>query len=449
MVQKRMERKARAAELLRLNSEGLLSEVVGFETDEVAECAYGATVHTLSGATYLDFTGGIAVHACGHCHPDVVRAIAEQAGRVLHVSDTMRNGPQLELANWMRQVFEAAMPGEPWCFLLMNSGSESIDSAAKLAIRATGKPGFIAMEGAFHGRTLFATALSHSRRVHWEAYEPVVSAIRSHIRFAPAPRPESYGGRERSEACAEGVEAMLRDAVAPVAAVIIEAQQGEGGYFPMAPSAARRIREVTRKHGALLIADEIQSGWGRTGKWFGVQHLGIQPDIVVFGKASGGGLPLAGIAARQSLMGKWQPGEHGTTFGGNPVCCAAGLACLKVIERENLVCRAAAAGERVFRRLRPLVGSNGVYDVRGLGLMIGIEIRTAEGSPDYARCDEIKRRARGRGLLVLTCGARVGLPDVDNSTVRLIPPLNISDEELDLGLDILKDVLSKTAAQAA
>ena len=415
-----------------LNASHLLAEVVGFETDEVAMTADGASLATWSGKTYLDFTGGIAVHACGHNHPEIVAAIAKQAEQILHVSDIMRHTPQLELAEWMRGLFVRLLGGELWSFLLMNSGSESIDAAAKLALKATGRKKLIAFDGAFHGRTLFATALSRSKKLHWEAYEPFLSSLRDHIHHAPSPR---------SSDCIAGLERLLEAHGGEVAAVFFEAQQGEGGYVPWKPDAADRLRALTRQYGILLVVDEIQSGWGRTGRWFGFEHLGIAPDMVVFGKAVGGGLPLAGVAAPESLMARWQPGEHGTTFGGNPLSCAAGLAALKIIEREGLVQQSACLGDAIKARLRPLIGQYGVVDVRGNGLMIGVELRDAEGNPDYARCEAIKLRVREQGLLLLTCGAKIGNPEADNSTLRLIPPLNISEEALHQGLDIVEAAL--------
>ncbi len=204
------------------------------------------------------------------------------------------------------------------------------------------------------------------------------------------------------------------------------------------------MRELTRKHGVLLIADEIQSGCGRTGKWFGFEHLKIAPDMIVFGKAVGGGLPLAGVAAARSLMEKWTPGEHGTTFGGNPVACAAGLAALELIEREELVERTSKLGESIKCRLEPMIGTYGVSDVRGNGLMIGIELQDKQENPDYARAERVKIACREAGMLILTCGAKIEKPDVDNSAIRLIPALNIPDDILNKGVDILIASLKRT-----
>lgn len=428
-----------------LIEQGLLAEVVGFETDEIACSAEGASVMTYHGRKLLDFTGGIAVHACGHNHPEVVAAIRNQAGQVLHVSDTMRHFPQLQLAQWLRDLFAQVAPGAPWTTLFKNSGSEAIEAAAKLALKATGRSKLVAFEGAFHGRTLVATALSRSKRIHWNAYEPFLAPLRSNIHHAPPARCADCPAASRLERCSgtciDPLEELLDRIGADVAAVFLEAQQGEGGYIPMPPAAARRIRALTRKHGILLVADEIQCAWGRTGRWFGFEHLGIVPDIVVFGKAVGGGLPLAGLSASRELLDLWEPGEHGTTFGGNPVACAAGLAALHIIAREGLVERADCLGQKVRARLGQLVGHYGVHDVRGHGLMIGIELRNSSGAPDYARCEAVKKHARENSLIFLTCGAKIGKPEIDNATIRLIPPLNISEAQLQEGLEILEAAL--------
>jgi len=426
-------------QILDWKSEALLAEVVGYETDEVAHTASGSAVRTYRGAEYLDFTSGIAVHACGHNQPEVVAAIRAQAELIVHTSDVMRHAPQLELARFLRDLLSESAPGEPWAFQFMNSGSESIDTAAKLALKATGRTRFIAFQGGFHGRTLFGTALSCSNRAHWEAYEPFLSSLRDNILHAPQPRADS-------RTCIPALEALLDKVGDEVAALFFEPQQGEGGYFPISAEIGKQVRELTQRHGILLIADEIQCGFGRTGRWFGFENLGIVPDIVVFGKAVGGGLPLAGIAAPKKLMSRWSPGEHGTTFGGNPIACAAGLAALRYIDAHGLVERAAALGEHAKARLCPLLGKYGVSDVRGNGMMIGIEFRDAEGLPDYGRTGAIKAKCRDGGLLVLSCGARIGEPGVDNSTIRLLPPLNISFEELDRGLEVLAGVIAATGS---
>lgn len=426
-----------------LNNAGFLAEVLGFETQEVASSALGASLQTFEGSDYLDFTGGIAVHACGHNHPEVVQAIVAQAQRVIHVSDTMRHAPQLELGEWITRKMSDTLPGSAWSILFKNSGSESIDAAAKLALKASGRTQFVAFEGAFHGRTLFATALSRSKKLHWNAYESFLTPLRQNIHHVPAPR---CRGCERvgDSCCLVGLEALLESKGDQIAALFLEPQQGEGGYFPIEPEVAQRIRLLTRQHGILLIMDEIQTGFGRTGKWFGFEHLGIEPDMVVFGKAVGGGLPLAGLLAPRELMAMWEPGEHGTTFGGNPLACAAGLAALRILERENLVERALLLGTQIKTRLQSLLGKYAVFDIRGNGLMLGVELRDEQGMPVYARLEAVKECARSKGLLLLTCGAKIGT-NADSATLRLIPPLNIPDDVLDRGLTLLEEALAEVA----
>ena len=432
--------------ILELNQAGLLSEVVGYETVEVAKLAAGSHLSTLSSHSFIDFTGGIAVHACGHNHPEVVEAIRKQAQLVLHTSDIMRHAPQLELADFLTTLLKQIDPSEPWQTLLMNSGSESIDSAAKLALKATGRHKFIAFEGAFHGRTLFASALSRSKALHWDAYEGFLGPLRSNIIHLPAPRCKACAIKRRERCCLDTLESILENQGDEIAAVFFEAQQGEGGYVPLEKEMAIKLRALSQKYGILLIADEIQAGFGRTGKWFGFQHLGIVPDMIVFGKAVGGGLPLAGVLAPTSLMEKWQAGEHGTTFGGNPVACASGLAALKIIAREDLLSRAAELGERIKLQLSQLVGMNGVSEVRGNGLMLGIELRDVNGNPDYQGIESVKLNCRKAGLLLLTCGAKIGKNDVDCAVIRIIPPLNIPEETLNEGIETLKSALLESRA---
>lgn len=429
--------------ILELNNQGLLAEVLGFETQEVARKADGSTLSTVKNEDFLDFTGGIAVHSCGHNHPEIIAAIQSQASRIVHTSDIMRHAPQLELAAFLRKKIAATIPGEPYSFVFMNSGSESIDSAAKFALKLTGRKRFIAFEGAFHGRTLFATALSCSKSAHWQAYDPIISTLRQNIHHLPAARCGECLVSRRNRCCLDAFESYLEQYGNETAAVFFEPQQGEGGYFPFATHAAQRIQELAKQHGILLIADEIQSGLGRTGRWFGFEHLNVAPDVIVFGKAVGGGLPLAGIAAPTSKLEQWLPGEHGTTFGGNPLACAAGLAALHIIEKEGLVERAARLGEYVKSVLRPLIGTHGVVDVRGNGLMLAIEFRDSNNNPDYHRTDAIKQACRDRKLLLLTCGAKIGHPQVDNSAIRLIPPLNIADADLDGGVNILIEAIKR------
>ncbi len=418
-------------------ADDLLAEVLGFETRELAASAFGASIRAHSGRDFLDFTGGIAVHACGHNHSAVVGAIRRQAESLLHVSDTMRHEPQLALADWLRTKFANVLPGEPFQFLMLNSGSESIDAAAKLAMKVTGRHEFAAFEGAFHGRTMMATALSCSKRLHWQAYDPYISMMRDKVTHLPVPRAarrNALGGPDR---CIAALRKLFHEKGSQLAAVFFEGQQGEGGYFPMDFDVAQEMQRLARQFGVLVIADEIQAGCGRTGRWFSFEHLNIEPDIVVFGKAIGGGLPLAGLGARRSLMSQWLPGEHGSTFGGNPVSCAAGLAALQTIDEQGLLQNAAEMGMVATEMIKPLLDTCGLTDVRGYGLMLAIELRDGNGYPDYARCELVKSEARRNGLMLLTCGARIGKPQTDCAAIRIIPPLNIDRGTITHGITTL------------
>jgi 4-aminobutyrate aminotransferase len=419
-----------------LMTERSVAEVIAFETDEVAKSAHGAEIETYSGRRYLDFTSGVAVHACGQTHPEIVDAIARQAALFTHTADVTRHTPQLQLAHEIRRLLQQATGGtDPWTTLLLNSGSESVDAAAKLALKVTGRRRFLSFAGAFHGRTLFATALSNSKRLHLDAYERFLEPLRDrvhHVGPPPGIDDERMEGRAREILSLYGKD---------TAAVILEPIQGEGGYRPFTRDAATAIAQAARDEGALVIVDEVQTGFGRTGRWFGFQHLGLVPDIVVFGKSIGGGMPLAGVSATDALMRLWEPGEHGTTFGGNPVSCAAGLAALAIIERDDLVAAAAAKGAYAQDRLRRLQHRGVVSDVRGHGLMIGVELRRPDGTPDWTRCQAVKAEARENGLLVMTCGMRIDSPAWDTAALRLMPALNIDDQDLERGLDILESAL--------
>ncbi len=425
----------------KLMDDELLAEVLGFETQEVATTASGAYVDAHSGRQFLDFTGGIAVHACGHNHPAVVEAIKLQAVALLHVSDTMRHEPQLALASWLRSKFAEAVPGELWQFLLLNSGSEAIDAAAKLAMKVTRRYEFAAFDGAFHGRTMMATALSCSKVVHWNAYDPFITMMRARVTHLPVPRASRCNEANEPARCIDAMRQLFAEKGDRLAAIFFEGQQGEGGYFPMDGNVAQEMQRLARQFGVLLVADEIQAGCGRTGRWFSFQHLGLQPDIVTFGKAVGGGLPLAGLGARLSLMSQWLPGEHGSTFGGNPLSCAAGLAAMQIIDEQGLVQNAVEMGFAATEMLKPLLGTAGIYDVRGNGLMLAIELRDASGNPDYNRCDAVKEEARRNGLLLLTCGARIGKSQTDCSALRIIPPLNVDRASMVSGINTLIQAL--------
>lgn len=406
----------------------------------VAESAQGVWVTDPDGNTFLDMTAGIAVCSTGHCHPAVVRAIQEQAARLIHMSGTdFYYRPEIELAERLGRLAPLAQ-GDPRVFFT-NSGTESVEGAIKLARHATGRHQVIAFFGAFHGRTLGSLSVTASKPVQRRGFAPLV----------PGGFHAPYGycyrcifGRSYPDCdlqCARYIENVLFQTVLSpheVAAILVEPIQGEGGYVVPPPGFHQELRAIADRYDILLIADEIQSGIGRTGKMFAMEHWDVKPDIVVSAKGLASGMPLGAIVASSSVM-DWPPGSHGTTFGGNPVACAAALATLELVESE-LMANAAAVGGYMLERLRelqerhPLVG-----DVRGLGLMVGVELvkdrSTREKAPSER--NQVVRKCFERGVLMLGCGS---------SSIRLCPPLVITRGEVDVSLRCLDEALSEVEA---
>jgi 4-aminobutyrate aminotransferase len=391
----------------------------------VAESANGCTVTDVDGNRFLDFAAGIAVASTGHAHPSVVRAITKQAERLIHIAATDFYEPRyLEFSERLAAIapFE-----ERARVFLTNSGTEAIEGAIKLARYHTHRPGIIAFEGGFHGRTLGALSLTSSKLKQRAGFGPLLPMVY----HAPFPRVRAW--REGSGGDGTAELQVLREAIfgrliAPsdVAAIVVEPVQGEGGYFPAPPLFLQGLREICDEHGILLIADEIQSGMGRTGAWWALQHYDVEPDIVTTAKGIASGMPIGAFIARESIW-TWPPGAHGSTFAGNPVCAAAGLATLDLLER-GLIANAARAGERLRAGLeRVAEGCPAVRDVRGMGLMIGVEFTTHE------EANAVERAAFERGLLVLECGA---------STLRLCPPLVVDDDQLDVGIRLFAESLA-------
>jgi 4-aminobutyrate aminotransferase len=401
----------------------------------VAERASGAVIEDPDGNRFLDFAAGIAVASTGHSHPDVVAAIREQAGRFLHMCATdFFYDNVVTLAEGLAR--RAPGPG-PWRVFFSNSGAEAVEGAVKLARRRTGRSKIVACYGAFHGRTYGAMSLTASKPVQRRLYGPFVPEVH-HTHYAYCYR---CPVNRQPETC--GVECldlltktMFGSTVDPreVAAVIVEPVQGEGGYVVPHPGFLPRLRALTREHGILLIADEVQCGMGRTGRLFASEHFGLEPDIVTLAKGIASGLPLGAIVARDEVM-QWESGAHGSTFGGNPVAVAAALATLRLLE-GGLVENSARVGSHLQALLRerlsplPTVG-----DVRGLGLMVGVEIvrdrATREAAPDLR--DRICEEAFRRGLVTLGCG---------KSTIRLAPPLVIDEEDADIASRILAEAVA-------
>ncbi len=404
----------------------------------------GSWLVTRDGERYLDYTSGIGVTNTGHAHPRVVKAVQDQAAKLLHgQQNIVYHEPGLRLYERLTRV----LPGGPWQAFLSNSGAEAVEAAVKLARVATGRPAIIAFRYSFHGRTAQTMALTAAKDVYRGAFEPLPGSI-YHASYPYCYR--AAGGPHDPSACTCDWEAQLdllfHQLVYPdkVAAIIIEPVIGEGGYIVPPPGFLPRLREITREHGILLIADEVQTGFGRTGELFAVRHWDVEPDVLVMAKGIASGLPLSGIIARSDIMAKFAPSSHGGTYGGNVVSCAAAVATLDVIEEEGLVANARARGEQFLAGLRALQAKHpSLGDVRGLGLMLAMEfVKPGEGDgrvPDPAMTKRVQAACFERRLMVLTAGSYVNV-------VRIIPPLVTTAEEVDEALKIIGEALDASGA---
>jgi 4-aminobutyrate aminotransferase len=404
----------------------------------VVERASGAMVEDPDGNRYLDFAAGIAVVATGHSHPEVVAAIKAQADRFLHMCATdFYYDNVVSLAEGLTR--RAPGPG-PWRAFFANSGAEVVEAAVKLARLRTGRAKIVAFYGAFHGRTYGAMSLTASKPVQRKGYGPFLpEVLHSHYAYCYRCPVNREPGSCDVQCLDLLTETMFGTTVDPseVAAVIVEPVQGEGGYVVPHPGFLGRLREVTRRHGILLIADEVQCGMGRTGRLFASEHFGLEPDIVTLAKGIASGMPLGALLARDEVM-QWTSGGHGSTFGGNPVSVAAALATLRLLE-AGLVRNAEQVGNELMASLRQRLARHAVVgDIRGLGLMIGVEIVTDRGSrlpaPDLR--ERILEEAFRRGLLLLGCG---------KSTIRLAPPLVVDAEDARTAVAILDEAIAATA----
>jgi 4-aminobutyrate aminotransferase len=405
----------------------------------VARRGRGIVVEDVDGNQFFDFSAGIATCSTGHCHPEVVAAIQRQAAELIHMSGTDFYYPQLtELAARLSEI--APMPG-PHRVCYGNSGTEAIEAAFKLARYHTRRQHVIAFHGAFHGRTYGALSLTCSKAQQRRRFAPMVPGV-IHVPFPNLyRRPASSDAEQYARDCARYIEEQLfRTEVSPeeCAAIFVEAIQGEGGYLPAPAAFLQELRHICDRHGILLVADEVQCGVGRTGKWWGIEHSGVWPDMICVAKGIASGLPLGALVARAAIM-DWPAGSHASTFGGNPVAIAAAMATLGIVEREGLE-NSHEVGEHILARTwdwpqrLPLVG-----DVRGRGLMIGIEFVTDKQSktPAAEERDRIVELAFEHGVLFLGCG---------QSTMRICPPLIVTKEQADVALDILEECIVQVAA---
>ena len=410
----------------------------------VAKRGRGIRVEDVDGNEFLDFAAGIAVTSTGHCHPEVVAAIQKQAAELIHISGTdFFNEPLTDLAAKLSAI--APMRG-PHRVFYGNSGAEAIECAMKLARYHTGRQHIIAFLGAFHGRTMGALSLTASKPQQKRRFAPLVPGV-THVRYPYAYR-GCTGGPQEEEAfalgCARYIEEKLFKTILPpeeVAAIFVEPIQGEGGYVVAPDNFLRELRGICDRHGILLVADEVQSGAGRTGKWWAIQHSGVEPDIVCMAKGIASGMPLGVCMSRAEVM-DWVPGSHASTFGGNPVSIAAALATIDVLQREAIG-NAAKVGRKMLERLHGWKKSHSlVGDVRGRGLMIGVELvknkETREPAPELR--NRVETLAFERGLMILGCG---------ETSIRLCPPLIVTEEEATVALDILEDALAQVEKEFA
>lgn len=398
-----------------------------------AERAEGSYLYAADGWKYLDFTCGIGVTNTGHCHPKVVEAIRQQAGLFLHAqANIVVHQPMLQMIAELRTIVHPSLDG----FFFSNSGAEAVEGALKLARAATGRPGVVVFNGSFHGRTGQAMAMTTSKA----GYKGHSQVHPSGIYVSPFPYPYKLGMDESqaSRYALEALDELLISQVAAqdVAAIFIEPVLGEGGYVPAPDSFLQGLRERCDRHGMLLVFDEIQTGFGRTGKWFAQEHAGVTPDIMTIAKGIASGLPLSAVVSRMDLMKKWPTGSHGGTYGGNAVAMAAGVATIRAMRDEQMLENTVARGEQLLAGLRSLQSQYPqIGDVRGLGLMIGTEF-AVDG--DYKKAKglvkEVIHAAEERGLLLLSCGTF-------DSTIRWIPPLNVSAAQVDDALAIFADAL--------
>lgn len=378
------------------------------------------------GRRYLDFTSGIGVTSTGHCHPRVVEAVQRQAATLIHGQYTTVLHPGLvELSERLAEV----MPGAIDSIFFANAGTESVEAALRLSRHATQRPNIVVFQGGFHGRSMGSLSLTTSRTALRAGLQPVMGGVV----VAPFPYAYRYGWDEQTtvDFCLRELDHVLHTVSAPdeVAAMFIEPVLGEGGYVPVPAAFMQGLRERCDRYGMLLVVDEIQTGIGRTGRFWAHQHAGVEPDIVVTAKGLASGMPLSAVGASSELMSEARPGSQGGTYGGNALACAAALATLDVIREEGLVENAAAQGAHGLARLREIAADRPrIGDVRGLGLMLGIEFITEDGQPDPEVVGRVMRECEERELLVLNAGSY-------GQVVRLIPPLITTREQIDDGLD--------------
>ncbi|MDH3605551.1 MAG: aminotransferase class III-fold pyridoxal phosphate-dependent enzyme [Acidimicrobiia bacterium] len=407
-----------------------VAPVIAFDNNVEMVEARGAWLTDAAGKRYLDFGTGISVTNCGHNHPQIVEAAHRQLDRVWHGGGTFRYDSYVSAAEQLISV--APEPIDQ--FFFMNSGAEAVEAAVKLARHTTGRQGVVAFRGGFHGRTMGSVSYTTSAVRYRSGYLPLLPSVY----IAPFPHPfrEGLTEEESTARALFDLREMLRHEVAPadIACFLIEPVQGEGGYYPAPAAFLQELRDIADRHSILIIADEVQTGFGRTGKWWGIDNYDISPDIISIGKAIANGLPLSAVGASRDLFGKWPPGVHGTTYGGNAVACAAAVEVVNVI--GDLLPSVPALSEQAFAGLRAMQSKHpSVGEVRGLGLMIGVELVNGDGQPDARALEFVGEHLLDSGLIFHPCGP-------DHNIIRFIPPLLISPEDLDHGIQLIDAALT-------
>jgi 4-aminobutyrate aminotransferase len=433
---------SRAQELLEIERRHF-APVLGRSSDVVIDHARGSRMWDLEGRVYLDFAAGIASVNTGHSHPKVLEAAKAQMERVVHPSATVAHyEANIRLSEKLAEVAPAGLD----VAFLTNTGAEAVEAAIKLARYVTGRKIILGFQGGFHGRTYGAISMTSSKVHYREGYEPFLPSIY----FMPFP----YGLRCQlghncrngcMGACAGYIERQFEHVVDPreVAAMLIEPVQGEGGFVVPPAWYLQRLRALCDQYGILLLADEVQSGFGRTGKWFATEHFDVVPDVQIMAKGIASGFPLAAVSSRRDIMERWPAGAHGSTFGGNPVSCAAAVATIDAIRDEGMIENAARQGEKTRARLRALqaeIPGARIAEARGLGLMNAIEFSDEEGAPDGAFAERVRQRCIDNSLLLLSCGYK-------DQVLRFIPALNIGDADLDEGLTIFEEAVRFAGSQ--
>ncbi|OZM73759.1 aspartate aminotransferase family protein [Amycolatopsis antarctica] len=410
-----------------------LSPLLKQATPVVVDHGEGVYLYDTEGNRNLDFTAGIGVTSTGHCHPRVVAAAQEQVGKLIHGQyTTVMHKPLLELTERLGEVLPSGLDS----LFFANSGSEAVEASLRLARQATGRPNVIVFHGGFHGRTVATASMTTSGT----RFSAGISPLMAGVHVAPFPNAFRYGWdvKTATDFALQELDYLFAtvSAANETAAFVIEPVLGEGGYVPGNTEFFAGLRQRADEHGILLIIDEVQTGFGRTGKFWGHDHFDVRPDVVVIAKGLASGFPLSGIAASKELMSKAWPGSQGGTYGGNAVSCAAAAATLSVIQDEGLVENAAERGRQLLDGARLVADKTpAIGDVRGLGLLVGSEFTTAEGKADSATAAAVQKAAAARGLLLLTCGAHMNV-------VRMIPPLVVTAEQIDEALAIWADAVA-------